>query len=160
MWFFWTKIIDWTNSEFRKCRCKYGDFMKLTQFIVIGALSALCLSSQAEPAPSAEVSMSKAPLEGAALPQAKCTDRVAECSPCTQQPKPRSEQPKVKCERPKPPKCEEPKPKCERPKPPKCEEPKCEKKPKCKTPSRCEECQKQPGQSKCKSAARKVVEGT
>lgn len=133
--------------------------MKVTQFIVLSALSVFCLSAQGEPEGN-EVSMSKAPIESATLPQAKCSDRIGQCGSCEEKPKPRCEQPKPKCERPKPPKCEEPKSKCERPKPPKCEEPKCEKKPKCNTPSRCEECQKEPNQSKCKSAARKVVEGS
>lgn len=139
--------------------------MKFTQFLVLSALGAFCLSAQSEPA-GGEVSMMKVPEEGVIVPQAKiaqsngdpCEKRRCEQSkPKCDRPKlPPCEKPKPKCERPKPP-CETPEPKCERPKPPKCEE-KCVKKPKCPAPSRCDKCLENPGS--CKSAARKVVEGS
>lgn len=147
--------------------------------LMLSVLFASCLFAQDDSA-AAEVTMGKMPTDGVVVPQARCSDRLAApagepAQSTCDQPKPRCEQPKVKCERPKPPKCEQPKPKCERPKPPKCEEPKpkcerpkppkcpepkCEKKPKCEKTSRCDECTINPNQSKCKSAARKVVEGS
>lgn len=100
-----------------------------------------------------EVSMAM-PKESAALPQKQCVEQPPKEEKCCPAPKCCPPPKKEECA-PPPPKCCPPKKKkC--PPPPKC----CPPKPKkCEKPSRCEECTKNPNQPKCKSAARKAVEG-